>query len=107
MARTERHRGKLEELGIKLVAASADPEIEAAETVDGGLGFPIAFGLTPEDARTLHAWVGERRGVPVVQPCEFVLRPDGTIAASMYASTQLGRMDPEEIERFVSARKDQ
>jgi hypothetical protein len=57
-----------------------------------------------EVGEKIGAWMGERQGKPMIQPCEFVLRPDGTVAASMYATTQLGRMNPEEIVRFVTAR---
>jgi hypothetical protein len=40
----------------------------------------------------------------MIQPCEFVIRPDGTVAASMYATTQLGRMMPEAVHQFIKAR---
>jgi hypothetical protein len=57
-----------------------------------------------EIGEKIGAWIGERQGKAMIQPCEFVLRPDGTVAASMYATTQLGRMLPEAIWNFVKAR---
>jgi hypothetical protein len=41
----------------------------------------------------------------ILQPCEFVLNPAGEVMASLNATTQLGRINPEEILRFVQARK--
>ena len=40
----------------------------------------------------------------ILNPCEFILNPEGTVMASLYATTQLGRMNPAEIVRFVKAR---
>ncbi len=54
----------------------------------------------------LGGWIGERQGKRIMQPSEFVIRPNGEVAASMYATTQLGRMDPQEVLRFVKSRLD-
>jgi peroxiredoxin len=81
-----------------------DPETEHA-AADHGLSFPVAHSVPLEAAAALGAWTGVRQEVEHLQPCEFILRPDGTVAASLYATTQLGRMNPAEIIRFVSARK--
>ena len=106
MARIQRHGEEFHELGVKLIAASTDPEQGAIEVSEKtGATFPVAYGITPEDIQALGAWQGERRGSSIIQPCEFVIRPDGTVAASMYASTQLGRLDPEEVLRFIRSRK--
>ena len=60
-----------------------------------------------DDAQKLGAWTGGSRGIGrvILQPCEFVLNPAGEVMASLYATTQLGRMSPEEILRFVKVRK--
>jgi len=90
---------------MKIVAGNADGDADTAHTHDDhDLSFPIAHSVPIEIAEKLGAWTGVRQGKEIVQPCEFVLRPDGTVAASMYASTQLGRMNPQEIVRFVTDR---
>jgi peroxiredoxin len=93
------------DLGIRVVAANTegDPATELLRT-NHGLSFPVAHSVPLAVARALGGWTGVRQGVEYMQPCEFVLRPDGTVAASMYSTTQLGRMDPEEVLRFVKAR---
>ena len=96
---------RLHEFDIKIVACNTDGDTDTAEThANHDLSFPIAHSVPVEVAENLGAWVGERGGKPMIQPCEFVIRPDGTVAASMYATTQLGRMKPEEILNFVKAR---
>lgn len=96
---------QFDELGIKVIAANADGDTDSDHTkVDHGLSFPVAHSVTPEIASALDAWTGERQGKFIMQPTEFVLRPGGEVAASMYTTTQLGRMDPLEILRFVKAR---
>ena len=93
-------------MGIKIIAANADGDPDTPKTqADHELSFPIAHSVDPEIAAKLGAWTGERKGAKIIQPCEFVIRPDGTVAASLYATTQLGRMLPEAIWYFVKARK--
>ena len=93
------------ELGIQLVAANVDGDEETARVQrEHQLSFPVASRVPLSVAETLDAWTGVRKGVTYIQPCEFVIRPDGTVAASLYATIQLGRMDPEEVLRFVKAR---
>lgn len=93
------------ELGIKVVAANADGEGDTGSTASQhGISFPVAHSVGPEVSAALGAWKGERQGRGYMQPAEFVLRPTGEIAASLYASTQLGRMDPFEVLRFIKAR---
>ena len=104
MADADANFDALNELGIKLVGASADGLKGAQETVDEGHPYPIAYGLDADDAQALGAWTGVRQELTILNPVEFVLNPDGDIMASLYATTQLGRMNPAEIVRFVSAR---
>ena len=89
-----------------MIAASTDPEVGAIGTASTlGLTFPVAHGVKQEEIDALGAWPGERRGETIMQPAEFILRPDGTVAASLYATTQLGRMNPREIAVFVKDRQ--
>lgn len=58
------------------------------------LGFPVAFGVTREMGDRIGAWWEERRGH--IQPSEFLLTRSGRVLGSMYSSSPVGRMDPEE-----------
>ncbi len=103
MAGIEDHKAEFDALNVALIGASADeedPGRPATETAK----FPVAYGLTVEDAKALGALTGGRQGISIVQPCEFVINPEGKVMASMYATTQLGRMYPEEVIRFITAR---
>ena len=41
--------------------------------------------MNPELVKVLGGWIGERQGKRIMQPSEFVIRPSGEVAASMYA----------------------
>ena len=93
------------ELGIRVVAGNTEDIPETGATAHKHeLSFPIAHSVDPELLKVLGGWTGERQGKPIMQPSEFIVRPNGEVAASMYATTQLGRMDPQEVLRFVRAR---
>jgi peroxiredoxin len=95
----------LTRLGAKVLAASADSEADAIATfTELELGFPLGYGVTPKDIETLGAWPGERKGETIMQPAEFILQPDGIVGASLYGTTQLGRMNPHEIAVFIKDR---
>ena len=95
----------LDRLGIKVIAASTDQEASARKAVsDGGLTFPVGYGVSGANIASIGAWPGERKGETITQPAEFILRPGGEVAASLYASTQIGRMNPREIAVFVKDR---
>ncbi len=105
MAEIESEYGLLKRLGVNVLAASVDDEAGAQKMVqENSLSFPVTFGMTASDIAALDTWTGERQSSTYCQPAEFVLRPGGEVAASMYASTQLGRMKPREIIEFVKAR---
>lgn len=105
MAEVQAALPQFNELGIKVVAGNADGDTDTDHTTSQhALSFPVAHSVGPEVVAALGAWGGVRQGRGYMQPAEFVLRPSGEVAASMYASTQLGRMDPQEILRFIKAR---
>ena len=79
------------------------PETDATAH-DHQLSFPVAHSVSLDLVKELGGWIGERGGKRIMQPSEFVIRPNGEGAASMYATTQLGRMDPQEVMRFVKSR---
>ena len=105
MAEVEQSYSQFRDLGIIVIAGNTEGAPETRATAhDHQLSFPVAHSVDPELAKTLGGWVGERQGERIMQPSEFVIRPNGEVAASMYATTQLGRMDPQEVLGFIKAR---
>jgi peroxiredoxin len=99
-----RERGALEALGAKIVAASVDP-LDKAKEVAAEVGFPIAYGVTREQADTIGAWWEERRGI--AQPAEFIVGRDGKVIASSYSSGPLGRIDAADVVKLINFREAQ
>ena len=93
------HKPALEALGAKIVAGSVDDE-EHALRIARNLEFPVAFGMTRQDAATIGAWWGEQRAI--LQPAEFLIDADGKVLHSLYASGPVGRMAPEELVRQLT-----
>jgi peroxiredoxin len=89
---------ELEALGIKVAAASVDPLGKAKETA-AGLSYPLAYGVTREDADRIGSWWEDRRGI--IQPSEFVVDAQGKVRASTYSSGPIGRIDPADVIRLV------
>ena len=107
MAEVERSYDLFLELGVRVIAGNTEGVPETGATPhDHQLSFPVAHSVNPELVKVLGGWIGERQGKRIMQPSEFVIRPNGEVAASMYATTQLGRMDPQEVPRFVKSRMD-
>ena len=105
MAAVQENIELFDRLNIKVVAASTDAEPSAVTMVEEQkLTYPVGFGMTQTEIDILGAFSGERQGASMVQPAEFLLWPGGEIAASLYATTQLGRMSPREIALFVKDR---
>lgn len=95
----------LNRLNIKVVAATTDSEALVRKTIsDEGYTFPVGFGVTEADIAAVGAVQGERKDLAIIQPAEFIIKPGGEVAASLYATTQLGRMSPREIAVFVKDR---
>ena len=82
-----------------------DDHEKTAEVV-ADLSFPVAHGVTREDADTIGAWWEPRRDF--IQPSEFLVTGDGRILGSMYSNLPIGRMDPKEtltLLRHVAKRR--
>lgn len=95
-----RNRAALAEAGVGFIlAASVDTGDKAGE-VAAGLDFPVAEGVTREQARALDAWWEDRRSI--IQPSEFVLDRKGRVVTSTYSSGPIGRMDAEDAVKFVT-----
>ena len=92
-------------MGVRVLAVSVDDEAGARKmAADNKLSMPIAYGLTVDQIKLLDAFTGERQTGTYIQPTEFVLRPGGEVAASMYSTMQLGRMKPREVLQFLKSR---
>ena len=93
------------ELGIRVFAANADGDSDTDHTkTEHGLSYPVAHSVDEQIAKALDAFTGVRQGKFIMQATEFVLRPAGEVAASMYSTTQLGRMDAHDVLKFIKAR---
>ena len=79
---------------------------EKTAEVAADLSFPVAYGVTREDADAIGAWWEPRRDF--IQPSEFWLTGEGRVMGSMYSNLPIGRMDPEEtlaLLRFIASRR--
>ena len=107
MAEVEQAYSQFLELGVRVVAGNSEGVPETGGTAhDHRLSFQVAHSVKPDIVKRLGGWAGERQGKRIMQPSEFVIRPNGEVAASMYATTQLGRMAPQEVLTFIKARMD-
>jgi peroxiredoxin len=95
----EEELAALEDLDVSVIAASVDDEDKAAE-VAADLSFPMAYGVTREQADALGAWWEDRRGI--IQPSEFLLSGSGKVINSMYSAGPVGRMNPPDLVKMIA-----
>lgn len=96
MAGLQGKLGQFNDLGARVIAASADTESETRALADKlGLTFPLAFGVTRDIAETIGAWWESNRGI--VQPAEFIVGANGGILSSTYSSGPIGRAEPADM----------
>ena len=104
LAEYEGMKRELEHLGVTIYGVSTDPQEQAQKTVSRGLTFPIAYGLTREEADQLGARWSEYR-TPHVEPTEFVVEQDGTVFGSLYCSGGNFGITPEQTVFMVLRQK--
>ena len=104
MAEWEASKDQLTELGVTVIAASVDDIDHAREMTGKGLSFPVAYGVSQEDAESIGAWWSPDRG-GFIQPAEFLLGRGGVVLGAMYASGPVGRMGVDEAIRLITARE--
>lgn len=69
--------------GAEIVAVSADPREKAdADKAELGVGFPVAYGLTPDQMRGLGLYISTPRSPeetdrPFAEPALFLVNPKG------------------------------
>ena len=64
------------------------------------LGFPVAYGVTKDQAGLLGSWWDAGRDF--IQPSEFVLSKRGRVLMSTYSNSPIGRMDSAEALTLVT-----
>ena len=94
----------LQALGARAVAASVDP-IDKAKEVAAELPFPVAYGVTREQADAIDAWWEDRR--QIIQPSEFLLDANGKVLTSTYSSGPIGRIDAADVIKNINFREKQ
>jgi hypothetical protein len=90
---------------VSIVAGSRHDRDKAKE-VGAPLPFPLAHGVTREQAAAIGAWWEEKRDF--LQPSEFILNREGRVIYSTYSSSPVGRTDPAEalvLLNFLESRK--
>ena len=86
-------------LGVKVFAASVDPE-DVSKPVADEFKFPLGYGVTRAQAEQLGAWWEERR--QIIQPTQFVLNAEGKVMTSTYTDGPLGRIDAADVIRLAT-----
>jgi peroxiredoxin len=90
---------ELQNLNARIVAASTD-NLENSTAIAADLPFPVAHGVTREQADTLGSWWEDRRGL--IQPSDFILNHEGKILSATYSSGPIGRVEAEDAVRFIA-----
>lgn len=98
----ENSKQDLEALGAKVIALSTDPEDKARE-VAADLSFPVAYGITRDNADSIGAWWEDRRAI--IQPSEFILDAEGRVVTSSYSSGPIGRIDAADVVKMIRFRE--
>ena len=87
-----------DELGVSILAASVDT-LDKAAKVQGGLEFPVAYGITRDQADSIGSWWEDRRSI--VQPSEFILNRGGRVVSATYSTGPVGRLMPEDAMKLI------
>lgn len=92
-------------MGLSIIAASVEPQEAVMQmAANAGVNFPMAYGVTLDDAALLGSWWSDDRG-GYIQPTEFLLGRGGTVLGAMYASGPVGRISPDEAAHFIEGRE--
>lgn len=92
---------ELEQRNALVLAVSVDSKEDSQALIDMlGLTFPVGYGLDYlEFAEKTGAFYEVRRGI--IHATTFIVRKDGTIANSVFASGPIGRFWPEDCVRVI------
>lgn len=90
---------QFKEAGIEVVAVSADTKEKAeSEATEEGWRFPVGYGLTQEQMRSLGLYISEPRSPqetdkPFPEPGLFVVNPDGKLQILDVSNAPFARPD--------------
>jgi peroxiredoxin len=101
LAAFSRAHEALRDIGVRVVALSADDEATSAAVVDRlRLKFPVGFGADVEQVAAMTgAYAAE--GAAYLQSTGFVLDPQGRVLTAVYSSGAIGRLVPDDVAGFV------
>lgn len=91
--------GDLKASGVSVLAVSADPKEKAEADVAGeGWQFPVGYGLTIDQMRTLGLYISEPRSPqetdrPFAEPGLFVVNPEGRVQIVDISNAPFARPD--------------
>jgi len=89
---------KFDDVGASIIGASVDTLDKAAEVQDGS-NFPIAYGVTRDQATMIGSWWEDRRSI--IQPSEFILGNRGNVLSATYSTGPVGRLMPEDALKLI------
>jgi peroxiredoxin len=94
-------KAALDALGLKVIALSVDDEATSAATIaKNHLQFPVGHSADAEAvAAATGAFVNAKPHY--LQPAGFVLAPDASVKAAVYATSAIGRMLAKDVAGFV------
>ncbi len=99
MAGFEKQLKELQALDVSVIAGSVD-DVEKAGEIAADLSYPMAHGVTKEQADMLGSFWEDRRSI--IQPSEFILDGDGNVLNLMYAAGPIGRINAEEAVTYIT-----
>ena len=89
---------EFDENDVSILAASVD-DLDKATEIQEGLGFPVAYGVTREQADSIGSWWEDRRSI--VQPSELILNRDGNVVSATYSTGPVGRLMPDDALKLI------
>lgn len=99
LARLEEMKGDFEGIGVEVIAVSGDSRKKAETFKDEvGLTFPVAYGLSEDQMRTLGLYVSDPRSAEETdrrfpEPALFVLNPSGDVQVTDVSNAPFSRPD--------------
>ena len=93
--------------GARMVPfAGFEMPVQYATGIQEELSFPVAYGVTQDQAAAIGGWWEDRRSI--IQPSEFILDRDGRVVSATYSTGPVGRLMPEDaamLIKFVESQK--
>ena len=89
-------------LGVQILALSVDNEEQANGLVERiGIEYKLVYDIKfPEHADLIGAYHHATR--PTIHPAQFVIDADRKVEVSVYSTGPVGRLEVDEVLRFVS-----